>query len=302
MASLFTRLQWSFRTIFTYMIIYSLSRSACPLLITFAGLSHSSRHASQRASFCGQLAMSRFKQKGVSIQCFRLESLLPKPQTSFTFWAIRLTWLSGHKSVDAQFQYKSLFKYNTPNPLQTWREFQRTDTDSPKPLASQPTASKKLSCQRFPSFPQHLVGFFGSQMVNGMSMVCQWYVNGMCWQWNLVKHRRRRQVNPPASSAGNSTTVLVRRSLSEKGWKMTGVSSNVVHVEKGCVAVLHIHYWAVRLVLQALQSMQDQSRASIFKNIRKTIDAQTVVQLEWCKETRSLLKAPRVSKPSRNFL
>ena len=176
MASLFTRLQWSFRTIFTYMIIYSLSRSACPLLITFAGLSHSSRHASQRASFCGQLAMSRFKQKGVSIQCFRLESLLPKPQTSFTFWAIRLTWLSGHKSVDAQFQYKSLFKYNTPNPLQTWREFQRTDTDSPKPLASQPTASKKFSCQRFPSFPQHLVGFFGSQMVNGMSMVCQWYV------------------------------------------------------------------------------------------------------------------------------
>ena len=61
---------------------------------------------------------------------------------------------------------------------------------------------------------------------------------------------------------------------------MTGVSSNVVHVEKGCVAVLHIHYWAVRLVLQALQSMQDQSRASIFKNIRETIDAQTVVQLE----------------------
>ena len=252
MASLFTRLQWSFRTIFTYMIICSLSRSACPLLITFAGLSHSSRHASQRASFCGQLAMSaRFKQKGVWIQCFRLESLLPKPQTSFNC------------------------------------TFQGTDTGSPKPLASQPTASKKFSCQRFPSFPQHLVGFFGSQMVNGcqwmsmdvngcqwmsmvcqwyvngMSMVCQWYVNGMCWQWNLVKHRRRRQVNPPASSAGNSTTVLVRRSLSEKGWKMTGVSSNVVHFEKGCVAVLHIlyisvHYWAVRLVLQALQSMQDQ--------------------------------------------
>ena len=160
MASLVTRLQWSFsknhssRSLQISMQVYH-----CPLLITFVSelKTCKSKSIMWAASHVRTFQTQKVRHSNV-VDC-RLETPLPEPKTSFNY----ILSNSFNLVVRAQKWGRPVLIENSIQIIQRHQIHCKRErisgsrrTDTARPLASQPTASKKFSWN-LPGFPQHLV-------------------------------------------------------------------------------------------------------------------------------------------------